>query len=185
MWQGKSQQQTDQEVVARCLNGDSSAWKQLIERYQTFIFGIAVRSGLNPTDADDIFQNVCLKLCLHLQELRDHSCLKAWLGAVTRQECFRLFRRQTVESLDTLNDVPYDRETPEETVLRSERIAQVRSSIASLSAECRELLERLYCPTPLPYVTIAEELEIPLGSVGPRRARCLERLKKNLESHGF
>lgn len=182
MWQRSLREKSDQEIVAECLAGKTAAWEVLIARYQGFIFGIALQTGFSPADADDIFQNVSLKLCLHLQDLRNHDCLTGWLGAVTRQECFRLHRRRVPESLEVAESLASDMPSPEENVLRAERAHLLRHAFAELPPDCQNLLGMLYQAEPVPYADAAKSMGIPVGSIGPRRARCLERLKKKMES---
>ena len=171
---------TDREVIAGCLAGEASAWEALVARYQGFLFSVALDFGLTQTDAEDVFQNVCLKLCLHLRELRDPDRLMAWLGALARQECLRLRRRRGCESLDDAAELAADG-TPVDALLRQERAHAVRRGLERLLEECRRLLALLYGSEPLPYAAVAARLGLPLGSIGPRRARCLERLRKNME----
>jgi RNA polymerase sigma factor (sigma-70 family) len=186
---------SDRELIAACLAGDAVAWDALIERYQGFIFALSLRHGLTAADADDLFQDVCLKLYRHLGELRDARRLSSWLGAVVRQEIWGRWRRRRPLLMSELPeeerlrlDAAWEAQTdadPEEAVLALEREQQVRVSLESLGEECRHLLAMLYGPEPLGYAETAERLEMPLGSVGPRRARCLARLKKKLEELGY
>lgn len=172
---------TDREVIAGCLEGESAAWEALIARYQGFLFSIARDFGLAQSDAEDVFQNVCLKLCLHLHELRDRDKLMAWLGAMMRQECQRLLmRRRDTKPLDEAADLA-DEGTPADILLQQERAHAVRRGMEALSEECRQLLTLLYGSEPTPYAEAAARLGMPVGSIGPRRARCLQRLRKNME----
>lgn len=172
---------TDTELVSACLAGDAAAWDALIARYQGLIFGVALRLGFPTADAEDVFQNVALKLCLHLKDLRDIDRLSAWIGAVTRQECFRSRRRAPHACLDDLPE-PASEDDLADAVLREERAHLVRMALKSLSPECQALLDLLYGPEPASYAEVSERLSMPMGSIGPRRARCLERLRKNLEA---
>ena len=174
---------TDARLVNACLAGEDGAWEALIARYQALVFGIALRLGFSTGDAEDVFQNVSLKLCLHLKSLRDIDRLGAWIGAVTRQECFRSRRRAPHLCLDELPE-PASEDDMTEAVLREERIHELRCGLASLSPECRALLDLLYGPEPASYAQVSEQLSMPMGSIGPRRARCLERLRKNLDVSG-
>lgn len=176
--------------MAACLSGDSAAWDALIGRYQGFIFALALRQGLSSADADDVFQDVCLKLFRHLDELRDVQRLSSWLGAIVRQEVWRRRRRPQPEQL---NDLPAEGEIliaiqapdPESAVLEQEQEQLVRMGLGSLSETCRSLLGLLYGPDDVSYAEAAEQLSMPIGSIGPRRARCLDRLRKELETFGF
>lgn len=188
---------TDAELVAACLSGDTAAWDALIARYQNFIYGLPLRMGLSAADAEDVFQNTCLKLFQHLGELHDVQRLSGWLAAIIRQEVWGLWRRrgsqplsdlpeggQMLESARPLGAEPAP--SPEELILNYERQHLVRLGVQELSEECRKLLTLLYGEeAACSYAEVAQRLSIPLGSIGPKRARCLERLRKNLEKFGY
>lgn len=186
IFQRSHSKRSDTELVESCLAGDAEAWKALIARYQAFLMRIPLRYGLNAADADDVFQNVCLKLCLYLPKVEDPERLVGWLGAVARQECLRLLRRPSWDALneDALqkSQVGVTFPDPEDLLLEEERIQMVRQSLSELSDDCRQLLGMLYGREPLPYEQAAESLGCPVGSIGPRRARCLERLRKKMIS---
>jgi RNA polymerase sigma factor (sigma-70 family) len=187
---------SDPALIAACLEGDDSSWDALIARYQSFIYTLTLRMGVSSPDADDVFQNVCISLFQNLRELRDASRLSSWLAAVTRQEVWRLARRRRTVSLSEIGDnieedaiSPLGAEaapSPEEAVLRLEREHLIRQGLQHLPDPCRELLSLLYAEEPpCSYKEAADQLKTPLGSIGPRRARCLERLKKILEDFGY
>ena len=178
---------SDAELIAAHLTGNLDAWEVLLERYENFLFHLLLRAGLNRTDAEDIFQNVCLKLYLHLEDLRDMTKLSGWLAAVARQEVFRLRRRRTEISIDTtdLPEMAADRMLPEEVVLAEEHMRLVQQGLQELALPCRSLLTLLYRPSPATYAEVSAQLGLPTGSIGPQRARCLDRLKKILQRLGF
>ena len=80
----------DPELVAMCIAGDATAWETLVRRYRRFIYSIPVKFGLQPQDAADIFQTVCVKWIEHLHELRDEQKLKPWLFTTTTRQCLTL-----------------------------------------------------------------------------------------------
>lgn len=188
---------SDAELIAACLKGDAPAWNALIVRYQGFIFRLALRQGLSTPDAEDVFQNVCVKLYQHLGELRDVHRLSGWLASVTQRETAQLFRKQPlsllhegevspglIEGAEPIHSLPAL--TPEEELLALERQHLVRQTLTHLPEECRHLLTLLYdSDPPRSYAEVAASLTIPLGSIGPKRARCLERLRKELEKFGY
>jgi RNA polymerase sigma factor (sigma-70 family) len=149
-----------------------------------------MRYGLAEQDANDIFQNVSLLLWENLGRVRDRARLGAWLIITTRRECWRMIRqrRQNVilpedKALDeNLLTGPH----AEEEFLAVERQVQVRAAIEQLGQPCRELLTLLFYVNPRPaYSEIAQRLTVSEGSIGPTRARCLEKLMKILEEIGF
>lgn len=180
MWKRAWSERTDPELVAACLKGEAAAWEALLARYQGLICHIPRRMGFSQADAEDIYQNTSLKLCLHLTELRDSERLVGWIAQVARQECLRLLRRKPTATLEDA-ELLVDDARAEDTLLAAERTHQIQQALAQLPEKCRALLGLLYAEEPLPYAEISQHLGIPLGSIGPQRARCLERLKKKWE----
>lgn len=180
MWKRDWKERSDNELVAACLAGEATAWEALILRYQRLIFHIPLRMGFGQADAEDIFQNVSLKLCLHLSELRDVDRLAGWIAQVARQEGLRLLRRKPTMGLEDAEALA-DERLPEEGLLAAEQAHLVRLALERLPEKCQKLLELLYAEEAAPYADVSRQLGIPVGSIGPQRARCLERLKKKWE----
>ncbi len=180
----------DPELIEACLKGSGQAWEVLIVRYQRLIYSIPLRYGLPEHDANDIFQNVSLRLWENLGRLRDRARLGAWLVITTRRECWRMMRqrRQNTVILEegALDEVLPTSPRSEDEFLVLERQSQVHAAIGHLEAPCRELLTMLFYAEPRPtYSEIAQSLTLPEGSIGPTRSRCLEKLMKILEGMGF
>ena len=194
--QGHSPPISDAALIAACLEGDLPSWDALIARYQSFIYTLTFRLGVSSPDAEDIFQNVCIRLFQHLGELRDASRLASWLAAITRQEVWGLARRPSslplsgvVENERTSPTACFGAQpplSPEDAALRLEQEQIVRLGLQDLSEPCRELLSLLYGEaSACSYADAAARLALPVGSIGPKRARCLEQLKKILAGYGY
>src|SRR5262249_2295553 len=172
--------------------GDAAAWEALIYRYQRLIYSIPFKAHLSPDAAADVFQSVCLKLYENLSELRDQERLSAWIITTTSRECWRLSARQRREApgalnnedtSDSLSRIPSDALLPDEEHIALEQQQAVRQAVAALPERCNQLLTMLfYQKDDLSYQEIARQMGMPVPSVGPTRARCLEKLKKLL--HG-
>jgi RNA polymerase sigma factor (sigma-70 family) len=169
----------DAELVRACRTGDADAWNELVERYSRYVYAIAVRGfRLSDDDAEDVFQDVFTRIYLRLDALRDDSALRPWIAQLTRRRC-----------LDALSSK--GREMPaEEEALMAEESADlsdveeafaVREALGGLSENCQDILDRFFARDQS-YRTIAEELEIPSGTIASRIARCLARLKDAMES---
>jgi len=183
---------SDADLIAAHLSGDTSAWEALLDRYERLIFRLVLRTGASGPDADDIYQNVCLKLYLHLDDLRHIEKLTGWLGAIVRQEAGRHATknagpagRPPLQDIDEIIELPARDPLPEQALQAEEQTRLIASALQQMPAPCGPLLSLLYAPEPTPYAEVAVRLGIPLGSIGPRRARCLERLKIILEELGF
>jgi len=188
---------SDAKLIEMCLDGDVEAWSLLLERYQGLIVGLARRSGLNSSDAEDVFQNVSIMLYTHLADLRDSERIGGWLGTTTRHEISRLFRRSSTALVNTTDAAPEELEagtpihagaesTPENEVIELEKRVFVREAMGELGEECRNLIAMLYkSEEPPSYSDIAKQLRVPVGSIGPKRARCIDKLRKLLELAGY
>jgi RNA polymerase sigma factor (sigma-70 family) len=184
-------QSEDRELIAECLEGDHTAWEVLIRRYQRLIYSIPIRARLSQEDAADIFQAVCLKLYEKLDSIRDSERISSWLITTTSRECWRIAARNRREGVPPVSDddnnsrlmeIPATGLLADEEREALEQQQQVRQSVESLPDRCRELLRMLfYEKDELSYVDIAHRMKMPVPSIGPTRARCLEKLKKLLE----
>lgn len=185
-------QREDRDLIAACLSGEHAAWEALIRRYQRLIYSIPLKSRLSADDAADIFQSVCLKLYEKLATLREHEKISSWLITTTTRECWRVSaasRREPQISnsddeseSDSLSQIPAAEPLADEQHEMLERQQAVRNAIESLSERCRDLLTLLfYEREESSYAEIARRMAMPVPSVGPTRARCLDKLKRVLE----
>jgi RNA polymerase sigma factor (sigma-70 family) len=167
---------SDDELIKGCLQGDQQSWDELIDKYQRLIYSVAHAFCRSREDEADIFQQVCLQLYQRLPELRDREALPAWLITVTRRRIAALYR-----SPKTF--VPLDEQYPdaESQIRRIENEHLVERAMLDLSERCRLLLDLLYRqPGKLSYAAIGRRVGMPVSSIGPTRARCLEKLRKLL-----
>jgi len=170
------------------LAGSGEAWSELIDRYQNLIYEIPLRYGLDPNDAADIFQSVCLDLYSDLAKIRKVESLRPWLRSVARNKCYHWRQQQRRNGhLD-----PEDAEAAEDGPLQSLKIQElereqcVRDSITQLPERCGRLIHLLFYETPpKPYNEVARELGLATGSIGLIRGRCLTKLYKILKSMDF
>ncbi|HSF47172.1 MAG TPA: sigma-70 family RNA polymerase sigma factor [Burkholderiales bacterium] len=186
-------QRDDRQLIAACLAGEADAWEALIYRYQRLIYSIPLKARLSPDDAADIFQSVSLKLFEKLATLRDHDKISSWLITTATRECWRLSARNRREAapaglcgeddVDPIANIPATAPMADVERETLERGQAVRQAIDSLPERCRELVILLfYQADDWTYSEIAQRMNMPVPSIGPTRARCLEKLKKLL--HG-
>jgi RNA polymerase sigma factor (sigma-70 family) len=175
---------TDAELVDRCLRGDDRAWSELVDRYGRLVYSIARRYGLDGSDAGDLFQEVFTILYRKLSTVRDASRLSSWIISTTMRECRRLGRRS--RRCEPLQEAPDSGCTAAEENVLWERRQLVRQALRQLGGPCERLLIALFsCPGPPHYPTIAQQLGIRTGSIGPTRARCFRKLEKILVELGL
>jgi RNA polymerase sigma factor (sigma-70 family) len=166
-------------LVARAAGSDQDAWNQLVERYAPLVCAICTRYRLSNHDIEDVGQNVWLLLVEQLGKLREPAALPGWLATTTSRECLRVVT--AAQRLGTrLDDTPefVDDVVIDEEILRAERDGALRAAFAELPPPCRRLLAMLFSDPPHSYTQISATLGIRMGSIGPQRARCLERLRR-------
>ena len=178
-------------LVRDCLNGREEAWHALIDRYKSLIYSIPLKCGFRADEAAEIFQSVCLSLLSELPKIRDPQALPAWLIQVTGRRCARWRREQQQffmadeEELEAQIEKK-SQELSAEQIREVEREQMLRDAQASLSPQCRRLIEMLFYESPSrPYEEVAAALGLAKGSIGFTRRRCLESLRKHLERAGF
>ena len=174
----------DGSLVQRAVDGDGSAWAAIIDRYAPLVWSIGRRYGLVGVDVDDVGQTVWLHLLEALPGLREPAALPGWLVTTTRRECLRLLTgKRGRQRLELLGDVePFSVEgvtdSIDDLILTAERNAALREAFATLSRENQRLMHLLLHDPPLSYLEISDRLGIPVGSIGPTRQRCIEKLRR-------
>lgn len=180
---------TDQELLLACRSGDESAWEALINRYQRLIYAIPRRAGLADDQAADVFQEVFTTLFQKLDEIEQPERLHAWLVTTARRKTWRYIVKAK-ENVSLADDqveqeflnLPDSAPLAEDVMLRLEQQHGVRTAVAALDERCRKLIEMLFYQAEVPaYAEIAASLGTSAGSIGPTRARCLEKLQRLLE----
>jgi RNA polymerase sigma factor (sigma-70 family) len=173
-------------LVQAAANGSEPAWSALVDHFSGLLWSVAGAYGLARTDVDDVTQVTWLRLVEHLDDVRDPTRLGAWLVTTTRRECLSRARaagREAPADDSSFLFLESDSPSPESAVLQSEREVVVWRAFRQLDTGCQELLRVLILAQPaLSYEEVAGALARPIGSIGPTRARCLERLRRKLGS---
>jgi len=172
------------DLVLHARKGDPEAWNALVERFAPLIWSICRGYQLQPADAHDIGQYVWLQLIDQLAAVRDPAALSGWLVTTTRRECIR-FRRaerrqQALDHAADVESIPGEQtEMAERELLQAERHAALREAFNRLPAPCQRLIAILIEDPPVPYAEISARLGIPVGSIGPSRSRCMDKLRRD------
>jgi RNA polymerase sigma factor (sigma-70 family) len=171
-------------LVAHARDGDQRAWNEIVDRYAPLVWSICNRYKLSRQDIDDISQTVWLLLVEQLGNLRQPAALPGWLAATTQRECFRVLRAaRRYDYSGPPGESQMSGDPPplmiEQEVIAAELNAALRAAFALLPARCRHLLSMLITDPPLSYAEISAALPVPIGSIGPQRARCLDRLRRS------
>jgi RNA polymerase sigma factor (sigma-70 family) len=184
---------SDEALVLACRTGDANAWETLVRRYQRLVYSVPRRAGLDADLAAEVFQRVFVRLVEHINRLERPERISAWLVTTARRESWRVSRSQRVtsplpdetEEEDETAGIPDNALLPDDLILRLEQQHTIRRAVAGLDERCRTLLTLLfYRAEPPPYAEIAAILGTSEGSIGPTRARCLQKLRKTLEEMG-
>jgi RNA polymerase sigma factor (sigma-70 family) len=167
---------SDADLVARCRRGEHAAWCELVERFSRYVYAIATRAyRLQPQDAEDVFQEVFARTYEHLDKLRDDEAIRPWIGQLTRRLCIDRLRRGARAEAAGLEPEGVD-----DVLARLDEALSVREALATLSNDCREILDRFFCRDES-YATIGETLGIPSGTIASRISRCLAKLREAFE----
>jgi RNA polymerase sigma factor (sigma-70 family) len=189
----QTESDTDAALVARCRRGDAQAWSALVRRFQPLVYAIALRAGLDEHAAADVFQVVFSRLMQHLPALAQPHRLQAWIVTTAKRETLHVRRigQRTVSmtgagdgsGLGLEDTLPDPAPLAEQALSELQQLYLLRRAIDALDDRCRTLLLLLHGEQsgPMAYDQVALRLAMPLGSIGPTRARCLGKLRRLFE----
>jgi RNA polymerase sigma factor (sigma-70 family) len=182
---GNHSKPTDAELLAECRSGQGVAWDELVVRYGNLVYSVSRATGLSDADAADITQQTFCILHDSIDRLRPDTRLGPWLATVARRHSWRIRARQKREAPEAPDELTQraeavSRESPESVAW--EQLEWLHHGLSLMDERCRDLLTELYLrPDPASYEELAPRLGIAVGSIGPIRARCLEKLRNLLE----
>ncbi len=186
---------TDAELVARCRAGDAAAWNGVVERYQRLVLAVIRRAGHDEHGAADLFQTVFARLVEHLHTMAQPDRLQAWLVTTAKREAVKA----RVRGARTVSLTPPDDDTPsladtlvdegplaEDALSDLQQLERLRQAMLRMDERCRQLLALVFRDDDeaLSYDEIARQTGLPRGSLGPTRARCLDKLRRFVVAAG-
>jgi RNA polymerase sigma factor (sigma-70 family) len=175
------------ELVIGARSGNSGSWDALVNRFASVVWSVTRSFGLIDADAAEVTQTVWLRLAEHIERIRQPERVGAWLVTTTRRECTRHLRIRSRELCRESGDIEI-RVAPaapaDAPVLVDERDAAVHEAFGRLSERARVLLAMLLSDPPMSYNDISVALGMPIGSIGPTRARALETLRAHIDRAG-
>lgn len=192
-----SDSEDDAALVARCRRGEQAAWAALVQRHKRLVYTVVRRGGLDDHDAADVFQTVFSRLLTHLERIAEPERLRAWIVTTAKREVW-LQRSRGLRNVPLPSeqhdegaagggpaaaaDFADPGETPEAMLEQLQRAELVRTALDRLDERCRGLLTLLFADEDerVPYDEVARRLAMPVGSIGPTRARCLAKLRELL-----
>ena len=182
-------------LVHRAAEGDPAAWNAIVDEYAGLLWSVVRGFRLNEAQAADAVQTTWLRLVQHVADLREPAHLPGWLKTTAQRVCLHVIRQSSREQLvdgdddrgwgsdDRYDDAELD--GPEVTALRREQQVLVRRALADLPDRHRQLMELLVASPPISYQDISARLGMPIGSIGPTRARILTHLRESLATAGL
>ena len=176
-------------TIARLSSGDEQEWVRFCRTQGQLINAAGHKVGLSPDEREDLLQNTCV-VCYHsIDRLRDPERLGAWVYRIAYRQALELVRKRPptspIENEDgrsILDLVPSGEDTGEAVLEAQEHSQAVARLIEELGDRCRRLLQALYLDSASPaYEEISQQLGMPIGSIGPTRARCLDRVRRRMK----
>jgi RNA polymerase sigma factor (sigma-70 family) len=174
-------------LVRQATAGDRGAWERLVDQYSRLIWAMTRDFRLSESDASDVVQATWLRLLEHIDRIEYPERIGGWLATTARHECLRhLAAGKKVMLMHdeeaALGDAASYQPDVDERLLADERAQEVREALTMLPGRWQQLLELLMADPPASYAEISDQLGLPVGSIGPTRGRCLERLRVLLEA---
>lgn len=175
------------DLLALARAGDQLAWRDLVAKFTRLVWSVARTHRLDHADAADVCQTTWLRLAENLHTVREPARLPGWLATTARRESLRVIAGRRREAPGPLPDEPdLDPSAgPETLMLIKDRDRRLWQAFARLTERCQQLLRILSASPELSYNEVAVVLEMPVGSIGPTRGRCLESLRRRLRMIDF
>jgi RNA polymerase sigma factor (sigma-70 family) len=177
------------EFVGAAIDGDAAAWNALVDRFAGLVWAIARRHRLSAADAADVSQTTWLRLVEHLERIEKPERIGAWLATTARHESLRVLRLANrsvpVPNEDFIDLTRADDPGVDAALLEADRAHELDELVESLPLRCRELLQVLMSQDAPNYLDVGSQIGMPTGSIGPTRARCLERIRRLAASRGI
>jgi RNA polymerase sigma factor (sigma-70 family) len=174
------------DLVRSAAQGDRCAWEHLVDQYERLIWSITRDFKLIESDAADVAQVTWLRLLEHIDGIEHPERVGSWLAATARHECLRSLAASKRVVLGheegALDGIAAPEPELDEGLLAAERAQTVRTALSCLPPHWRQLIELLMADPPVSYAEISDQLGLPVGSIGPTRARCLAKLRKHLQA---
>lgn len=170
-------------TIAAAVAGDQVAWNRIVERFAGLVWTVARGFRLSAADAADVSQVTWLRVVEHLGALREPDALAGWIATTARREALQLLRRQReipVDGATWADEADISAPAPGQRLLRDERDRELWAAFQRLPVRCRTLLRMLVIEPAGSYAAVSAALDVPVGSLGPARGRCLDALRREL-----
>lgn len=176
------------ELLSLAHKGDTAAWEEIVQRYGRLVWSKVRSFRLQDADAYDAVQMTWLRLAENCHRLQTPERLAGWLATTASRECLRILRqaRHAASPTDMVAETVVDPTAdPEQQVIDADTAQVLHSLVAELPPRSRTLLQALFSDDPQPYAEVARSTGIPVGSMGPTRARALQQLRRMIDERGL
>jgi RNA polymerase sigma factor (sigma-70 family) len=179
--------ETSASLFERWRAGDSDALDDLVRLLSPMLWQVVRASGLDRTAAEDVVQTTWLTLVRSGESIAESRAVAGWLTTTARREAWRVSkqagRQQPVDDESIARRLP-DEPAPEGQVVLDDENARLWDCLGRLPDRCQRLLRIVAAEARPDYTAIATELDMPVGSIGPTRGRCLDKLRRELAVAG-
>ena len=178
-------------LVRRCKSGDAEAWRILVTQFSGFVFSVAKRHRLSDDDASDVYQQTFQALYTGIDRVENPEGLRTWLAVTASRISYKVIRNRIPGSsldtadLDLTEVLTREESSAEEDAVQACEAQLIRDAIDQIGGRCSPLLKILYLKDEGTYQEASDLIGIPIGAIGPTRARCLEKLRKILVEEGI
>lgn len=177
-------------LVRRCQNNDADAWKMVVDQYSGLVYSVAKRYKLNNDDASDVFQATFQALHSGIDRIDRPESLGNWLAVTAARMSLRILRNTehvplTTADRDLTEVLASEEMSAEDEAVQACESSIIRLAVKKMGGRCAPLLSMLYLQEGGSYQEASKVLGLPIGTIGPTRTRCLEKLRKILEAAGF
>lgn len=175
------------DLLRRAAEGDQRAWEEIVSRYSAVVYARVRSFHLQDADVLDAVQMTWLRLAENLDRIRCPEGLGGWLGVTATRECIRNFRqgKRTVVAEPAWENTADPSVGPEQHAVNADTAQILRRLVADLPSRQRTIVQELFADSPRSYAEVARTAGIPIGGIGPTRARALEQLRRRLDEHGL
>lgn len=174
---------SDKELIARCLEGDQDSFAELVKRYKNLVYKVVSYYIKDAEEVKDVSQEVFLKIYKALKSYNPQYKFSTWSVIVTKNLCLDFVRKKRIpsESIDELQNICRDDDTPESRCVSRERSMEIRQLISTLPEKYKTLIV-LYHEKGLSYKEMAEKLNEPMSIIKNRLYRARLSLRESISS---
>lgn len=169
--------------------GSQSAWNEIVERYTNLLWAVGRAYRLDTAATNDVIQTTWLRLIENIDRIREPERLAGWLATTARRECVRVLQQTGRElpawDVETFAELGDQAPALDHGLLTDERDAVLWGCFRQLSDRCQRFLRVLTSVDRSSYTDVAAVFGVPIGSIGPTRMRCLERLRELIRGTGY